>query len=396
MSAFDDYLQLLNNNPKMDATKQWANKLGNNVKTGIEDSLPKGTSPTAMLDYASNVNPIAGLAGNILAWHASPHKFSKFENKAIGTGEGVQAFGMGHYSGENVNALDAQYRKYLSQLKNNNPSSALDTFKKVHKPELDSLYNRMLEEAYSLYPKDLNNPHFIDSNPYTALHGSDQLVKKIFESAQNAKRGIIDKSWQSGAPRGISEGLGAGMGNDLYEKALTYKIPKANDKGYLYQLNLKPNKEDLLQYNKAIPHHSTDFLDKYVAGMNDLGLGQDAFTAIKSNLKGRDAYKNLTKITGSDTATSQLLNSWGIPGHAFVGQGGKGLDNYVMYNPENIQIIRRISSGLDNPIESFRNYPVDVHRAVDNLKLNPADAQPKGLLQKIQELSNNNLRDIEW
>ena len=43
MSAFDDYLQLLNNNPKMDATKQ-------NVKTGIEDSLPKGVGPTAMLD----------------------------------------------------------------------------------------------------------------------------------------------------------------------------------------------------------------------------------------------------------------------------------------------------------------------------------------------------------
>jgi hypothetical protein len=65
MSAFDDYLQLLNNNPKMDATKQWANKLSNNVKTGIEDSLPKGSSPTAMLDYASNINPIASLMGTI-------------------------------------------------------------------------------------------------------------------------------------------------------------------------------------------------------------------------------------------------------------------------------------------------------------------------------------------
>jgi len=59
MSAFDDYLQLLNNNPKMDATKQWVNKLGNNVKTGIEDNLPKGTNPTAMLDFASANNPIS-------------------------------------------------------------------------------------------------------------------------------------------------------------------------------------------------------------------------------------------------------------------------------------------------------------------------------------------------
>ena len=65
MSAIDDYLQLLNNNPKADTTGQWLSKLGNNVKTGIEDSLPKGTGPTAMLDYASNVNPIASLMGTI-------------------------------------------------------------------------------------------------------------------------------------------------------------------------------------------------------------------------------------------------------------------------------------------------------------------------------------------
>jgi hypothetical protein len=65
MSAFDDYLQLLNNNPKMDTTKQWLGKLGNNVKTGIEDNMPKGISPTAMLDFASANNPISHVAGMI-------------------------------------------------------------------------------------------------------------------------------------------------------------------------------------------------------------------------------------------------------------------------------------------------------------------------------------------
>ena len=62
MSAIDDYLQLLNNNPKADTTGQWLSKLGNNVKTGIEDSLPKGVGPTAMLDYASANNPISHVA----------------------------------------------------------------------------------------------------------------------------------------------------------------------------------------------------------------------------------------------------------------------------------------------------------------------------------------------
>jgi len=65
MSAFDDYLQLLNNNPKMNATKQWVNKLGNNVKTGIEDNLPKGTGPTDMIDFAAGNNPISHVASMI-------------------------------------------------------------------------------------------------------------------------------------------------------------------------------------------------------------------------------------------------------------------------------------------------------------------------------------------
>ena len=80
MSAFDDYLQLLNNNPKMDATKQWVNKLGNNVKTGIEDSLPKGVGPTAMLDYASANNPISHVASMIRSISKPYIKYSDFSD----------------------------------------------------------------------------------------------------------------------------------------------------------------------------------------------------------------------------------------------------------------------------------------------------------------------------
>ena len=64
MSAIEDYLQLLNNNPKADTTSQWLSKLGNNVKTGIEDNLPP-TDPSKMIDYAVGVNPISHVASMI-------------------------------------------------------------------------------------------------------------------------------------------------------------------------------------------------------------------------------------------------------------------------------------------------------------------------------------------
>jgi hypothetical protein len=40
---------------------------------------------------------IPGIGAQIKAFHGSPHKFNKFSTKAIGTGEGAQAFGWGLY-----------------------------------------------------------------------------------------------------------------------------------------------------------------------------------------------------------------------------------------------------------------------------------------------------------
>lgn len=48
----------------------------------------------------------------IRAFHGSPYRFSKFENKAIGMGEGAQAFGYGHY----VTESEEVARKYARNL----------------------------------------------------------------------------------------------------------------------------------------------------------------------------------------------------------------------------------------------------------------------------------------
>lgn len=96
MSAIEDYLQLLNNNPKADTTSQWLSKLGNNVKTGIEDNLPP-TDPSKMIDYAVGVNPISHVASMIGSirkpidsvvtdndfghWNVAPDSFDKKMDK---------------------------------------------------------------------------------------------------------------------------------------------------------------------------------------------------------------------------------------------------------------------------------------------------------------------------
>lgn len=48
-------------------------------------------------------------------YHGSPYDFGKFSNEAIGTGEGFQAHGMGHYVAKNKDVADKNYRDRLAQ-----------------------------------------------------------------------------------------------------------------------------------------------------------------------------------------------------------------------------------------------------------------------------------------
>lgn len=51
------------------------------------------------------------------AWHGSPYDFDAFEDKAIGTGEGAQVYGHGHYVAE-ARPVAEQYRDNLSMIRN--------------------------------------------------------------------------------------------------------------------------------------------------------------------------------------------------------------------------------------------------------------------------------------
>lgn len=46
-----------------------------------------------------------------IAWHGSPYQFSKFEGDRIGSGEGAQAFGDGHYFAENPTVAELYHKK---------------------------------------------------------------------------------------------------------------------------------------------------------------------------------------------------------------------------------------------------------------------------------------------
>jgi hypothetical protein len=74
-----------------------------------------GMAGLAMTGGLAGVGPggVSVGAGPIRAYHGSPHGFDRFSTRAIGTGEGAQAYGHGLYFAENESIADA-YRRALS------------------------------------------------------------------------------------------------------------------------------------------------------------------------------------------------------------------------------------------------------------------------------------------
>jgi hypothetical protein len=72
----------------------WWNEAGGN----FADNLAPPVDKEQLASWGMNFVPGSGIIGQVgPLFHGSPYKFSKFANESIGTGEGAQAFGYGHY-----------------------------------------------------------------------------------------------------------------------------------------------------------------------------------------------------------------------------------------------------------------------------------------------------------
>jgi hypothetical protein len=65
------------------------------------------------IQAAKNSPELTGLLG-LTAYHGSPYRFSKFDPTKIGSGEGAQAYGYGHYFAE-APAVAGEYRRTLRE-----------------------------------------------------------------------------------------------------------------------------------------------------------------------------------------------------------------------------------------------------------------------------------------
>ncbi len=107
----------------MPAPTTYAGAVGQyvNPSTGqLTDQGRQRMADNPLLGFdTGGVSPVSGLLGALKGYHGSPHAFDRFDNAAIGTGEGAQAYGHGMYLADSEGVA----RSYRDQLTPKTPFS---------------------------------------------------------------------------------------------------------------------------------------------------------------------------------------------------------------------------------------------------------------------------------
>ena len=251
----------------------------------------------------------------IKAFHGSPYKFNKFSNEAIGTGEGAQAFGYGHYMSE---APEVAKQYSLTGIKLGDteitPKSMwYNPFKRMINQEQgwdENTLTKALEEAVDNWGKESR-----------IGRESNKFLQKIKAGEKPLPSGNIYETT-------IHKGKQAGEYNylDWYEH-----IPPSSDTWKRIQTAISQIEDPMKR--RVI------YIDLNKARNNTGG-----------KLSGADVYATLKHYLYGDKDTSALLQKAGFSGIKYptgtLTKGGKSewsrKYNYVVFDPEDITIERTI------------------------------------------------------
>lgn len=249
---------------------------------------------------AEGYNPMG-----LTVYHGSPAKFSKFDRTKIGSGEGAQAYGYGHYVAESPDVA-RRYQMGLTQAKG-------EEVLYKNKP-LTNLYSQIENKSMKLSGKaaDIENQKL-------------QLVEHMM--LDKPPQELIPYAKETGFDKSVIDWLE----NDV---AKNTKIP-----GAFYEIDL-PDEQiaRMLNWDKPLsqqPKEIQSWLkDPYNAYREQLsakdvggqeptgGLIVNRLQQLMSEGKKADAFTNAANF-GAPNASRELLD-YGIPGIRYMDEGSRG------------------------------------------------------------------------
>lgn len=273
--------------------------LGGDMSQSLQGLGLLGLGTIGMVPGAGDVAKSVGKkARGIDAYHSSPHSFDNFKNEAIGTGEGAQAYGHGHYFAQVEDVAKAykdagiEVSPRLRMVLDNNDGDVAKSIKAMKKA--------------------------IKQN----VNGGAEVFGPLIEEAQRIPKGNTYK-----VRLNVDKNRLLDWDKPLREQ--TKEVQDAYKKAYMRAINTGDETGDLL----------SELFDGGSSLRNeDMGL--------LYNSKGGQSYKELKqKFKTPQELTDALIDS-GLDGVQYFDQfsrfkNGNGTRNYVVFDPMKIEILKK-------------------------------------------------------
>jgi hypothetical protein len=315
----------------------------------------------------------------IKAYHGTPHKVDKFTTAKIGTGEGAQAYGWGLYFAQGK-AVAEEYRKNLT-----NPTEA---------PLLDG------------QKLDNKNPAWHQLSN-VELAGIQQLAKFDGDKAK-----AIESVYAQADEYGIDRSNPSVAGRVESINKYSGRVRNGYTQGNLYTVELLPDEDEFLDWDKPLAEQSADIRDILVEnGIDETSvkelLGSDSIgmSGVNGSGRGSDIYayfgyeeNTFGEVSFSAEIASRRLAELGIPGIRYLDAGsrgaGDGSRNFVVFDDKHI----RITEANGQPVAGWDNGPelpaLQNPAAAEQRENRSAFARPEQE-QRMYEVQGNDVMQTE-
>lgn len=288
------------------------------------------------VNYGPASRQLAGLLADaynpigMVVYHGSPAKFSRFDPTKIGSGEGAQAYGYGHYVAE-APGVAKEYQEVLASPRNQamakrgvyiEPSPAGDNTWRVAKPsEIGKSRGQTGDATQGITDYRFNSP--ASAIKYAKRQGLLSAEEKP----------ILTEIASEGAYRPVRSAA------EMEDRAYNQLI--ASEPGYFYEVDL-PDEQiaRMLDFDKPLMQQSKEIqaLAKQYGLTDPDHLGGDLIAAM-------DAKR---------AAGAELMRQAGVPGIRYLDQGsrgtGEGTSNFVVFpGGEDLLTILKRNGGLLGP-----------------------------------------------
>ena len=263
-------------------------------------------------------------AAKIRAFHGSPYQFDEFSDKAIGSGEGAQAYGYGHYLAEREGTAES-YKHTVSEANTvfSHPDQKFTEFGGARNFLERELKKKGFDDDVSQEAADVVGLGLLDGGDLTNF---ETFLRK------NTPASLVD------VPKSTYNAYLAAI-----EAAKPIKVERS--KGYMYEVLVDADDSDLLDFDAPVnqqPKVMKAFRDQVIDMESDAPgemRGMDLLRDLGGNSPGRTGQY-------SSPEASRRLQQAGFKGIKYADaqtrfSSGEKTSNYVIFDPRLIEISKR-------------------------------------------------------